>query len=704
MVRHRLITALLIAIGLGGLIVAGCNSPTSSGTNPNTRTETWTIQLDQDAGGLPGRIWFVVNVTLRDDPAQGACTGSTVTTGLGDISSPPSRIQRDALTGNATASWTRGAGSCDAFDMTLSPLAVEDFVVTGTHAAASMGPVPSGFGPIDPSAFVAGTWSAGGTVRGKAYVYPKQLGYLPDSHFDLRVVVSEGGCGLNNCYLPSAPAASLCLNLAALAQPSCAMGYVAAFRWLKDTTIDTVLPRHSTQVDDRWFFSLVEGLGSDGGGPPFQMGCVRSPTGADKVELDIVSGVASPLVTCGAGWTPTGLLNKSAGDMQTGEHNNPLPADLQVQLLGGNAAPVAGAVITWAVSSGGGYLNHAQTATDANGYSSVQWTLGGPTGLQTVTATAEMPGGGTASVTFQATATLTAPPPSCGVGGGAGTDHPGGSITANEAWDAAGNPHRVNGVIHILGATLTVGPGTVVCFDGFGGSLIGTQTGGRVVAVGTAAAPILFTAMDSLSPWGSFQLVGTPTDTNYFENVRIAFSYDGIVAYSPVIMDSTVVRQSLYQSLSLFPGAGGSRIIRSRFDTTNTPLGPTMVQINASDVIFSSAVFGAGGGGVSVSGGNTGVSFDNCEVSGSGAAGITTNAVITIHNCNLRYNAGNGVESTITSAIDATYNWWGDPAGPLGPGGDGVRGNVNYTPFFSGPLGLVGYAPPVLARVRGKHR
>jgi hypothetical protein len=52
--------------------------------------------------------------------------------------------------------------------------------------------------------------------------------------------------------------------------------------------------------------------------------------------------------------------------------------------------------------------------------------------------------------------------------------------------------------------------------------------------------------------------------------------------------------------------------------------------------------------------------------------------------------------------VDARDNWWGDPAGPLGPGGDGVAGNVVYEPWRSEPVPLNAQAIQNDARARSQ--
>ncbi len=390
------VASLIGNVGLATLIAAGCNPPTSPAVT--TKTENWTVQLDQDQVGVPGRIWFVVNVTLRDDPAQGTCAGNTVTTGLGTFTAPASRIQTSSLSGNLTMSWTQaGGGPCNAFSLILSPTTQNDFVVTGTQAGALLS--HSGFGAVDPIVNFTGTWATGGIVRGKAYVYRTALGYLPDSHFELEMLVSEAPC--NGCS--GTPAAGICLYLIPQPVPGCQGGGLV-YNWNGSTTIRDYLPRNTSQVDDAWYFNLVEDF--DQGGPPFQVGCFRPAAGADLVQVQIVSGVASPYVSCQAGWFSTGLLTKAAGDAQSAPAGARLAVDPQV-LLQGATGPVAGAQVLWSVVSGGGTVSAASIATDAAGKAAVHWTLGSALGPQTLTATA--PGGGNTSVTFTATATAAVP-------------------------------------------------------------------------------------------------------------------------------------------------------------------------------------------------------------------------------------------------------------------------------------------------------
>ncbi len=88
---------------------------------------------------------------------------------------------------------------------------------------------------------------------------------------------------------------------------------------------------------------------------------------------------------------------------------------------------------------------------------------------------------------------------------------------------------------------------------------------------------------------------------------------------------------------------------------------------------------------------NTSVS--DCAVRNSQLSGITVDAPggnVTIRNCFLESNGGAGVRNDGDAPVDARYNWWGDPTGPLGPNGDGVEGNVDYSSHLTEPPLLPG--------------
>ncbi len=90
-----------------------------------------------------------------------------------------------------------------------------------------------------------------------------------------------------------------------------------------------------------------------------------------------------------------------------------------------------------------------------------------------------------------------------------------------------------------------------------------------------------------------------------------------------------------------------------------------------------------------------GVFLSDCTIRRSASNGIVVkHAGARITGCNLENNRGDGVRNQSADSVDARGSWWGDPAGPLGPSGDGVTAGVNYVPFLTTPIA----APSVLSR------
>jgi hypothetical protein len=85
--------------------------------------------------------------------------------------------------------------------------------------------------------------------------------------------------------------------------------------------------------------------------------------------------------------TPMNLY--SLGDQQSGRVGTVLADSLVLVVQIPNARPVQGALVTWAVQSGGGQVTRSQSRTDAQGRASTAWVLGPTVGYGSVTATVE---------------------------------------------------------------------------------------------------------------------------------------------------------------------------------------------------------------------------------------------------------------------------------------------------------------------------
>jgi hypothetical protein len=105
-------------------------------------------------------------------------------------------------------------------------------------------------------------------------------------------------------------------------------------------------------------------------------------------------------------------LAKVAGDQQLDTADATLPAAVVVQVNDSTAHPIAGVVVSFAVTQGGGGLSAAADTTDALGRAGVIWTLGPGLGTNALTATAA--GGGISGnpASFGATAVAAGSQPS----------------------------------------------------------------------------------------------------------------------------------------------------------------------------------------------------------------------------------------------------------------------------------------------------
>ncbi len=114
------------------------------------------------------------------------------------------------------------------------------------------------------------------------------------------------------------------------------------------------------------------------------------------------------------------------------------------------------------------------------------------------------------SGSVDATPEADAPATTCPSPTGAGTTHTGSmNITAAETWTAAGSPHLLTFDQKVSeGGTLTIEPCAVVRVAP--GRGIFADTGGKLVALGTADKPIRFEPLEAGKPWGNLR-AATPS-------------------------------------------------------------------------------------------------------------------------------------------------------------------------------------------------
>ncbi|HEX5872933.1 MAG TPA: hypothetical protein VFY65_21020, partial [Longimicrobium sp.] len=208
--------------------------------------------------------------------------------------------------------------------------------------------------------------------------------------------------------------------------------------------------------------------------------------------------------------------------------------------------------------------------------------------------------------------------PACApwLGGQTHTD----SILVNTTWTPAGNPHRVDQLIHIEGtAWLKLDPGTLVCFGDGGG--LRADNGGRVRVLGSAAAPVVLTAADLGDGWLGVHLAGTPAATSAVDHVRLehtrgAFAFATYGDHTASI-DSSVFRQN---EMGLYLWGYDSHMRRSQVDTVTTSTWPA-VTVGRKISFRQNVIRGAAGVGLAVLGTDS-VNLGNGRVEGSGGVGL----------------------------------------------------------------------------------
>lgn len=187
-----------------------------------------------------------------------------------------------------------------------------------------------------------------------------------------------------------------------------------------------------------------------------------------------------------------------SGSGQSGPIGTTLPQPLIVRVEDQDGGqPVAGVVVNWQVTAGGGSVDPGQSVTDGSGQASTSWRLGGALGAGTVTASL-----GSATVVFTSTA-ITAPVailvPASGNAqvGTVGTQL--GQPVVVRATDAAGNPKAgvlVSFTVVSPGGTLSAPSGVTDAAGLAGvqwtlGGTVGTQT---MIASTSGVAPLTLTA------------------------------------------------------------------------------------------------------------------------------------------------------------------------------------------------------------------
>lgn len=268
-------------------------------------------------------------------------------------------------------------------------------------------------------------------------------------------------------------------------------------------------------------------------------------------------------------------------------------------------------------------------------------------------------------------------------------DIPGGRVTASLPWELHAFDTGGNSI-----DSLTIEPGghLRIAHPPDNDQLLVSFVG-SLIAQGTPAAPITITSATRRR----VVLGGTSGDTTrighaHLENLWITVSDPHVLQLEDALVTGGHIRLD----------APGSTIRRSTilaagdlvYDATTgdlVPSGGAVTIAGAGTVLEDTRIIDATNHGLLVVAPD--VRVDRCEITGAAADGVQVNEPAVgfrILQSNLFGNAGLGLGNGTDSAADARSNWWGDPAGPHGPDGDGIGGPVDFEPWLTAPAGPAG--------------
>jgi len=265
------------------------------------------------------------------------------------------------------------------------------------------------------------------------------------------------------------------------------------------------------------------------------------------------------------------------------------------------------------------------------------------------------------------------------------------TIAVDTTWTKVGSPHRVPPTFAVAnGAVLTIQAGSVVCIPEGEAFRVGTNgTAAMLHVAGTTDDPVVFRGDPDGSFWGGIVIAvnSDPRIQTFVSGARILNG--SLQAGGSVVIDDTRFEHG--STVVLGQNNGSYSLTNS---TVVGSIGPG-VQVWGPPLGFVENVRVAGGDGVGIDVFTSSFGIVNSEVSGNASDGIFVEGGLSggtgvgISGSNLFDNGGVGISTQSTGVlVDATGNYWGDPAGPNGTNGDGVGSGVRVGGFVTDPFAV----------------
>lgn len=397
--------------------------------------------------------------------------------------------------------------------------------------------------------------------------------------------------------------------------------------------------------------------------------------GAIFIALVVIGGVRCNRSGGGGGGTgPSGATLKvvAGKDKQAGLTNGVV--QVQVELTG--ATDINSQTIDWTVTGGGGSVP-ATSQTSNTGIGTVNWTLGSSIGVQGLKAEYTEPGSSTTLKVDIVAVGVTNP--ACVPG-----RYFNGVLALGENWTSTGGAIVLpNGANTPSNGLLSIAAGTTVCLGPLQNIVL--DHGGRLSA-GGAGAPVTFTAMDLAQPWGSLRFDGAPPQPSTISNAVLDHGALGAIGLSAghvlQIDNSTITEMTGLGVRIIAPGSFVHSTNISNIGGQPGSFGAKLGSAVAPSAVLDFSARVTNTVGIQIEGASAVLTA--CEIANStgGIYVLSDAGSVSINGCNITGN-GIGIMNQASASVDATGNWWGNPAGP-----SGNSGTVDASGWLGGPVSL----------------